>query len=108
MGSKKINTKRKNAIKKKRYYIWIIVIISAAVLLHMTMIGCNGGVDTVIEEDGPPFLVEVTNQTLDDLTTLVTMEKVRSDGPGWIIIHEDSGGSAGPIIGKLSISDGTS
>lgn len=36
----------------------------------------------------------------------VTVEKVVSDGPGWIVIHAQADGNPGPILGFSPVADG--
>jgi hypothetical protein len=36
----------------------------------------------------------------------VTVAEVLSDGPGWMVIHTDSNGKPGPVIGHSSVADG--
>ncbi|RME44302.1 MAG: hypothetical protein D6796_11960, partial [Caldilineae bacterium] len=48
--------------------------------------------------------VTVSDQAI--LKGTVTIEKVVSDGPGWIVIHTQKDGKPGPIIGHAAVSDG--
>ena len=36
----------------------------------------------------------------------VTIAKVVSDGPGWLVIHAQSDGKAGPVLGYSPVTDG--
>ncbi len=36
----------------------------------------------------------------------VTITEVLSNGPGWVVIHEDSKGAPGPVIGYAAVPDG--
>ncbi|MEJ2208641.1 MAG: LPXTG cell wall anchor domain-containing protein [Anaerolineae bacterium] len=48
--------------------------------------------------------VEVSDQEIVNDT--VTVDKVVSDGPGWIVIHADDNGSPGTVIGHSAVQDG--
>ncbi len=50
--------------------------------------------------------VEVADQVSVDST--VTIARVYSEGPGFIVIHADGGGAPGPVIGYLPVPDGES
>lgn len=40
-------------------------------------------------------------------TLTVTAESVTSDGPGFLVIHSDNGGSPGPVLGYAAVESGT-
>jgi len=71
-----------------------------------------GGPDTPVTVDDkvvtPPFLVTagvgVADQPLAD--GKITVAKVFSDGPGWIVIHAQADGKPGPILGYTQVNDG--
>jgi plastocyanin len=48
--------------------------------------------------------VEVADQPIKDDT--VTVAKVVSNGPGWIVIHADKNGAPGPVLGYTAVKDG--
>jgi hypothetical protein len=48
-----------------------------------------------------------SDQTVDPIDEVV-VDEVISDGPGWVVIHEDDDGSPGAVIGNAAVSDGTS
>lgn len=48
--------------------------------------------------------VSVSDQATEGGT--VTVDKVVSDGPGWIVIHTEQDGAPGPVIGHAAVSDG--
>jgi hypothetical protein len=48
--------------------------------------------------------VTVSNQ--EDKDDTVTIAKIVSDGPGWIVIHIETGGAPGPVIGYAAVKDG--
>jgi hypothetical protein len=48
--------------------------------------------------------VNVSNQA--DKEDTVTIDKVVSDGPGWIVIHIEAAGAPGPVIGYSPVADG--
>ena len=51
--------------------------------------------------------VEVVDQTLEDLSTIVFVDHVFSFGPGWVVIHEDDGsGGPGVVVGVAGVGDG--
>jgi hypothetical protein len=56
----------------------------------------------------PPFDVTagvgVANQSV--MNGAVTVAKVYSAGPGWIVIHAQQGGKPGPILGQTRVDDG--
>jgi len=54
-------------------------------------------------EMGTPT-VEVASQVVLDGT--VTIASAYSDGPGWLVIHADGGGSPGPVIGYRALNSG--
>lgn len=54
-------------------------------------------------EMGTPS-VEVADQVVLDRT--VTIAEIVSDGPGWLVIHADGGGSPGPVIGYRALNSG--
>ena len=54
-------------------------------------------------EMGTPS-VSVDNQIVLDGT--VTIADIYSDGPGWLVIHADGGGSPGPVIGYRALNSG--
>lgn len=49
-------------------------------------------------------VVRVANQEAAGGT--VTVERVASNGPGWIVIHADADGKPGPVIGYAAVADG--
>lgn len=48
--------------------------------------------------------VTVSDQSADGGNLVIA--EVISDGPGWIVIHADGGGSPGPVLGYSAVSDG--
>jgi plastocyanin len=48
--------------------------------------------------------VGVADQPIKDDT--VTVAKVVSNGPGWIVIHADKNGAPGPVLGYAAVKDG--
>ena len=48
--------------------------------------------------------VSVADQPIKDDT--VTVAKVVSNGPGWIVIHADKNGAPGPVLGHAAVKDG--
>lgn len=50
--------------------------------------------------------VTVQDQTADPADQVVVQEVV-SDGPGWMVIHEDDGGAPGAVIGFSAVGDGS-
>ncbi len=48
--------------------------------------------------------VSVADQPIKDDT--VTVAKVVSNGPGWIVIHADKNGAPGPVLGYAAVKDG--
>jgi predicted lipoprotein with Yx(FWY)xxD motif len=51
-------------------------------------------------------MVEVSDQAVMDET--VTIDRVVSDGPGWLVVHADADGKPGPVIGYEAVSNGPS
>jgi hypothetical protein len=49
-------------------------------------------------------LVEVEDQAIVD--GAVTIDRVVSDGPGWIVIHADNNGAPGDVLGWTAVMDG--
>jgi plastocyanin len=47
--------------------------------------------------------VEVSDQEIEEGT--VTIDRVQSIGPGWIVIHADDAGAPGPVIGHAPVED---
>jgi len=62
----------------------------------------DGRVATFPIETGSPSM-RVPDQIVTDT---VVAESVVSDGPGWLVIHADGGGSPGPVIGFAAVDDG--
>ena len=56
----------------------------------------------------PPFNVTVGVGVADQAVadSKVTVAKVFSDGPGWIVIHAQADGKPGPIVGFSPVADG--
>lgn len=58
------------------------------------------------DEDTPDFgSVTVSDQAADPANQ-VTIGSVVSVGSGFIVIHENGGGSPGPVIGHVAVADG--
>lgn len=63
----------------------------------------------VVQVGGAPVdeaSIQASDQTLDDLSTVVVTDGATSLGPGWVVIHEDDNGSPGAVIGHAAVSDG--
>ena len=52
-----------------------------------------------------PLIFAIDQDVVDGI---VTVTRVTSDGPGWIVIHADAEGEPGPVIGYAAIPDGIS
>jgi hypothetical protein len=52
----------------------------------------------------PTPSVVVTDQAVKDDS--VTISKVVSDGPGWLVIHREAGGAPGPVVGYAAVKSG--
>lgn len=52
--------------------------------------------------DGPT--VEVSDQVV--VNGLITVSHVTSEGPGWLVIHNDNNGGPGPIVGVAAVGAG--
>jgi hypothetical protein len=52
-------------------------------------------------------VVEIADQTASPADRVV-VDRVVSEGAGWIVIHEDDGGSLGDVVGQSGVSDGES
>lgn len=71
-----------------------------------------GGPDTPVSVEGevvsPPFAVTagvgVADQPIED--GAVTIARVFSEGPGWLVIHADADGGPGPILGFSPVEPG--
>jgi len=50
--------------------------------------------------------IAASDQTLNQLSTRVVVPSAVSDGPGWVTIHEASGGTAGAPIGRAHLDAG--
>jgi len=61
--------------------------------------------DTSVPEVSLEPAVLVADQEIVD--DKVTVSEVVSDGPGWLVIHTQAGGSPGPILGYSPVADGT-
>jgi len=57
-----------------------------------------------IEEVKVLPLVAVTDQSIDSGS--VTISKVTSDGPGWLVVHAQAEGKPGPILGFSQVENG--
>jgi hypothetical protein len=53
----------------------------------------------------PTPSVLVSDQAVKDDT--VTIAKVVSEGPGWMVIHKEAGGAPGPVVGYAAVKKGT-
>ena len=71
--------------------VWMV----AALLLLTAPVFAQGAVTPA---------VEVSNQAIEDGT--VTVDRVVSDGPGWIVIHADNNGAPGTVLGYTAVVDG--
>lgn len=49
--------------------------------------------------------ISVSDQTLTS-DIKVTIDSVNSDGPGWVVIHEDDNGAPGAVIGQAKVDGG--
>ena len=58
----------------------------------------------VFAQDATTPVVEVSDQAIEDGT--VTVDRVVSDGPGWIVIHADNNGAPGAVLGHSAVADG--
>lgn len=56
-----------------------------------------------------PDQIVMGGDNMDDMmmAPAVTADSVLSEGPGWLVIHADGGGSPGPVIGFAPVEDGT-
>ena len=52
---------------------------------------------------GAPSVMVSDQADMDDT---VTIDKVESAGPGWIVIHIESNGAPGPVVGYAAVKDG--
>jgi hypothetical protein len=52
--------------------------------------------------------ITAANQTLSQLSTVVTVSAATSDGPGWAVIHESVSGAPGAILGHAHLNSGPS
>ena len=52
--------------------------------------------------------ISATDQTLTDLTSVVTVASVTANAAGWVAVYEDSGGAPGALLGSTSIAVGGS
>ena len=72
--------------------------------------GLGLGLLAVLALAFPAFAQEITpSVTVSDqplLNGAVTVEKVVSVGPGWIVIHAHADGKPGPILGYSPVADG--
>jgi len=58
----------------------------------------------VLSESAKFPAVKVDNQVIDN--GMVTVVKVESDGPGWLVVHAQADGKPGPVLGYTAVSDG--
>ena len=58
----------------------------------------------VAAQDATTPTIEVSNQAFED--GMVTIDRVVSDGPGWVVIHADDNGSPGQVLGQSAVTDG--
>ena len=59
-----------------------------------------------MEEEMEEMTPSVTVSDQDVMNGVVRVDRVVSDGPGWIVIHIDDNGSPGPVVGQAAVSDG--
>ena len=84
----------------------------AVFALMLTACGANSPADNttndIMEDPNPPSeitpSVEVSDQ--DASGGMVTVQKVTAADPGWIVIHTESDGAPGPIVGFAQVSAG--
>lgn len=56
------------------------------------------------EAAGVEPCVEVSDQAIENGN--VSVNRVCSSGPGWIVVHADDNGAPGPVVGYASVQDG--
>ncbi|MGD2156346.1 MAG: cupredoxin domain-containing protein [Anaerolineales bacterium] len=62
---------------------------------------------TEISTEQPMIVPSVMVSDQKIVNNIITITKVISDGPGWIVIHTQGEGAPGPVIGHAAVSDGT-
>jgi plastocyanin len=96
-------------MRSKSFFIFSSLAVFA---LMLTACGANSPAENttndIMEDPGPPTeltpSVEVSDQ--DASGGMVTVQKVTAANPGWIVIHTESDGAPGPIIGFAQVSAG--
>lgn len=96
-------------MRSKSFFIFSSLAVFA---LMLTACGANSPAENTtndnMEDPGPPTeltpSVEVSDQ--DASGGMVTVQKVTAANPGWIVIHTESDGAPGPIVGFAQVSAG--
>jgi hypothetical protein len=73
----------------------------------MGMTGNDMGADMGTDMGMMEPSVTATMKSLNDVSTVVTVDEVYAEVGGWMVIHEDDAGSAGPVIGNVWVDAGT-
>jgi hypothetical protein len=94
----------------RRLALLSVIIVSSIAFVTACGSGGDGDGDAGMngQDAGVTPSVAVSDQTADPADE-VSVDEVVSDGPGWIVIHEQNqaGDSFGAVIGQTSVSDGT-
>ncbi|MFO7635259.1 MAG: fasciclin domain-containing protein [Caldilinea sp.] len=80
---------------RKRTHVLSIVLILLALL----------GIAPAVLAQFTPDIFAVDQPVVDNV---VTVTRVTSNGPGWVVIHADADGNPGPVIGYTAVPDGIS
>jgi hypothetical protein len=63
--------------------------------------------DNTNQNNTPIPAIDAVDQTLNDLSTVVSVADVVSTGPGWVVIHVDDIGTPGAVVGMAAVSAGS-
>ncbi len=94
-------------MKSRRFSAASLALFLSALAFALAGCGDSSG-DNGMNNPPPTPSITATNQALGDLSTVVNVPGAVSVGPGWVVIHENAGGSPGPVIGWTAVPSGTS
>ena len=105
-----IPIKQKECVMRSKSFF----LFSSLAILALLLAACGANspaentTTEIMDDASPPSeitpSVEVSNQ--DASRGMVTVEKVMAADPGWIVIHTESDGAPGPIVGFAQVSAG--
>ena len=80
-------------------------LVGACALAVLVISACGGSNPSTQPQPTPA--IDAVNQSLSQLNRVVVAEAV-ADAPGWVVIHDQSGGMLGAVLGHTGVPKGTS